>query len=264
MSPAQGNDQGVSAVTDGLNQDPPRISFLVPAYNEENYLLRLIDSVDVARARYLGGKDSIEVIVADNASTDRTAQIARERGCRVQPVAKRVIAAARNGAASAARGEILCFCDADMRIHPETFNAIDACMAAGKTVAGATGVRLERMSLGLAVTFASVIPFVWILGIDTGVVFCRREDFLAVGGYDEGRSYAEDVNFLMKLKRLGRTRGQRFSRLTTAKALSSTRKWDKHGEWHQLRMMITLAIQYPFRRHAVDKFAKSYWYDDPR
>jgi hypothetical protein len=102
------------------------------------------------------------------------------------------------------------------------------------------------------------------MGIDTGVVFCRREDFLAVGGYDEGRSYAEDVNFLMKLKRLGRTRGQRFSRVTSAKALSSTRKWDKHGEWHQLRMMFTLAVQYPFRRHAVDKFAKSYWYDDPR
>lgn len=248
----------------GMSQALPRFSFLVPAYNEENFLPRLIDSVDAARARYRGGKDSIEVIVADNASTDRTAQVARERGCLVQPVEKRVIAAARNGAASAARGEILCFCDADMRIHPETFNVIDNCMAAGKTVAGATGVRLERMSLGLAVTVAFVLPFVWILGIDTGVVFCRRQDFLAVGGYDEGKSFAEDVNFMMKLKLLGRTRGQRLARLTSAKALSSARKWDKHGEWHQLTMMMAMALRYPFRRGAMDEFVKSYWYDDPR
>jgi len=48
---------------------PPRISLVIPAYNEEKYLPRLLDSVDAARARFAGRGD-VEVIVADNVSTD--------------------------------------------------------------------------------------------------------------------------------------------------------------------------------------------------
>jgi len=50
----------------------PRYSLIIPAYNEERLLGRLLDSVDAARATY-GGGDAVEVIVADNAPTDRTA-----------------------------------------------------------------------------------------------------------------------------------------------------------------------------------------------
>ncbi len=56
-----------------MPEAPIRISLVIPAWNEERYLPRLLDSVDAARARYRGGADRIEVIVADNASTDRTA-----------------------------------------------------------------------------------------------------------------------------------------------------------------------------------------------
>jgi len=59
----------------------PRFSLIIPAYNEERLLERLLDSVDAARTAY-GRGDAIEVIVADNASTDRTAVIAATRGCR--------------------------------------------------------------------------------------------------------------------------------------------------------------------------------------
>ncbi|MFB3110649.1 MAG: glycosyltransferase family 2 protein, partial [Gemmatimonadales bacterium] len=106
----------------------PRFSLIIPAYNEEAYLPRLLDTVGIARAAYRDGPDAIEVIVADNGSTDATAEIARASGCRVVSVAKRVIAAARNGGAAVARGALLAFTDADMRIHPETFNAIDEAM----------------------------------------------------------------------------------------------------------------------------------------
>ena len=58
----------------------PRYSVVIPAYNEEKLLGRLLDSLDVARAAY-GNADAIEVIVADNMSTDMTAEIARMRGC---------------------------------------------------------------------------------------------------------------------------------------------------------------------------------------
>ena len=54
-----------------------RFSLIIPAFNEEAYLPRLLDTVDVARARYEGGPGAIEVVVADNASTDATAAVAR-------------------------------------------------------------------------------------------------------------------------------------------------------------------------------------------
>jgi glycosyltransferase involved in cell wall biosynthesis len=86
-----------------------RFSLVIPAHNERELLPRLLDSVDEARARFREGEGGIEVIVVDNASTDGTGDLAAERGCIVVPVANRLIAAARNGGAHAARGEVLCF-----------------------------------------------------------------------------------------------------------------------------------------------------------
>lgn len=242
----------------------PRFSLIVPARNEERYLPDLLDSVDAARARFRGGPQAVEVVVADNVSTDRTALIARQRGCRVVTVEKRVIGAVRNGGARAARGEILCFVDADTRIHPETFNAVEAMMASGRVVAGASGIRLERMSLGLALTLAFFLPLVWITGVDAGVVFCRKEDFDAVGGYNDRRSFAEDVQLLFDLKRLGRRRGQRLGRTRSAKALASLRKFDRYGDWHFLGLIARGLWTMAWRPHARDHWVEEYWYRDRR
>ena len=73
-----------------------RFSLIIPAYNEQLYLPRLFATVSRARSNYHGGPDAIEVIVADNGSTDATPHLARELNCRVAMVEKRVIAAARN------------------------------------------------------------------------------------------------------------------------------------------------------------------------
>lgn len=232
-----------------------RLSLVIPAYNEAKLLPRLLDSVDAARARYAA---PMEVIVADNASTDTTAALAAARGCVVAPVAKRVIGAARNGGAAKARGELLCFIDADSVVHPESFNAIDAALSDPRIVAGATGVRLERWSTGIAVTYAMMVPIIWLLGIDTGIVFCRRADFEAIGGYDESYTFAEDVIFLLALRKLGRARRQRLTRLRPVKAIASTRKFDKHGEWHYFTILAKTAGGKAVR----SEFARKYWYAD--
>ncbi len=48
-----------------------KISFVIPAYNEEAYLERCLNAI----IREIGGREGFEVIVADNNSTDRTCAI---------------------------------------------------------------------------------------------------------------------------------------------------------------------------------------------
>jgi glycosyltransferase involved in cell wall biosynthesis len=240
----------------------PAISLVIPAYNEAKCLPRLLDSIDAARDRFAGGRDAIEVIVADNSSTDDTAAIARARGCQVAPVTRRRIGAARNGGAALATAPILCFCDADMRIHPDSFTAIAAAITDPKVIGGATGVTLDRWSAGIALTFAMLLPLVWTTGMDTGVVFMRREDFERLGGYSEERHFAEDVDFLWKLIRLGGRRGQRLRRLKRVKAIASTRKFDRYGDWHYFWMMPRLALGTFVPRASDHPTARKYWYED--
>jgi glycosyltransferase involved in cell wall biosynthesis len=239
----------------------PRYSIVIPAYNEERLLGRLLDSVDAARAAY-GDEDAIEVIVADNVSTDGTATIAAARGCRVARVEKRVIAAVRNGGARAARGQLLAFVDADSQIHPLTFIEIDKALATGRVVGGATGARLERRSMGIALAYLTLVPIALLTGMDTGVVFMRRQDFEEIGGYDEGRLVAEDVAFLLALKRLGKTRGQRLERVTSAKVIVSTRKFDEFGDWHHFAM-IAEGLRHLMHRQPTE-FTDKYWYKPKR
>jgi len=223
----------------------------------------LLDSMDKAAANYRDGADAIEVIVSDNNSTDNTAEIAHSRGCTVAREEKRIIAAVRNTGARAASGEIFCFVDADSRIHPDSFNVIDSIMSDGKTVAGSTGVKPDRMSPGIALTFYCFFkPMILITGMDTGVVFCRAADFASIGGYDETKLFGEDVDFLVRLKLLGRSRKQKLAHLTSIRAIASMRKFEQHGEWHYIPLLLRgiYAMFFPSRR--FDKFAGKYWYND--
>ena len=224
----------------------------------------MLKSIEIARANYSGGRNQIEILVADNASTDRTAEVAAACGARVVHVAKRRIGAARNGGARASTGEILCFIDADSAVHPQTFDAIDLVMKTGKYVWGVTGATMERMSFPLFITYWMFLPMVLLTGLDIGLSFCRREDFEAVGGYDESRLYAEDVKFPWALKRLGRARGQRTVRLPQVKALGCTRKFDQFGDWHYFWMLGHVFKSLLTWNWHDEKLADRYWYNPGR
>ena len=239
-------------------------SVVIPAYNEARYLPRLLDSIEAARATYGAAPDAVEVVVGNNGSTDDTAAIATARGCIVVNIEKRAIAAARNGAGRAARGDILCFIDADSIIHRESFREIERVMNEGRCVVGATGVQMERMSVGIWLTFITAVVMIRVFGVDTGVVFCRREDFTAIGGYRDDLLAAEDIDFLWRLKRLGRGRGQRFVRARRAQAITSTRKFDRHGDWHYWRFLFAVPLRLLFRRQSLPEIIRGYWYEDRR
>ena len=139
--------------------------------------------------------------------------------------------------------------------------AIAAAMARPHVLGGASGVTMERWSAGIAVTFAIMLPIVWLTGFDTGLVFWWRADFETLGGYDESRMIAEDVDFLVRLRRLGRARGQKLVRLAGVKTITSTRKFDVHGDWHYLRQMPRLGWQLLREPRAISAFARRYWYE---
>jgi len=246
----------------------PRFSIIIPAYNEAILLPRLLDSIEIAATKY--GRDQIEVIVADNLSTDNTRAVAESMGSRVVTVTKRRIAATRNGGANASNGEILCFIDADSAVHPDTFHKIDEAMRSDRIVAGATGVFLERRSIGLMATYLMMMPVMLATGMDTGVVFCRRADFDAVGGYNEELYLAEDVAFLQALKRHGKAKRQRLTRLSGVKALGCTRKFDENGDWHYFPLLIkSLGILAEKGMTVLTKqddipSLTDYWYKPPR
>jgi glycosyltransferase involved in cell wall biosynthesis len=241
-----------------------RISLIIPAHNEEEYLPCLLGSIEIARRRFSFSPESIEVIVVDNQSTDYTATVATRQGCRVVEEKKRVIAAVRNAGARVAQGEIIAFTDADNILHPDTFNEIEKIMASPKVVGGSTGVRLDRMSPGILCAFAIVVPLVWVTGMDTGVVFCRNRDFQNLGGYNEGHLFGEDVDFLWRLIKLGRGRGQRLVRIKKCKAITSTRKFDQFGEWHYPLLVVKFFWSFIVRSYSIEDFARTYWYSDRR
>src|SRR6516225_8721323 len=80
------------------------ISFIIPAYNEELVLGRTLGALNQA-ARASG--QPFEVVLVDDASTDRTADVARQHGARVVSVNHRQIAATRNAGVKESVGEML-------------------------------------------------------------------------------------------------------------------------------------------------------------
>ena len=89
------------------------LSIIIPAFNEERLIERCLQSISVSLvANFTPGVTS-EIIVVDNNSTDKTADLARQAGAQVvfEPINQ--IGRARNAGAAEATGDWLLFLDAD-------------------------------------------------------------------------------------------------------------------------------------------------------
>ena len=88
------------------------LTFVFPCLNEAESLQSCIRAVRESLDK-AGDKLSYEIVVADNGSTDESAEIAVEEGARVVPVDQRGYGAALRGGIEAAQGEYVMFADAD-------------------------------------------------------------------------------------------------------------------------------------------------------
>jgi glycosyltransferase involved in cell wall biosynthesis len=92
----------------------PSVSCIVAVYNGEAYLHEAIDSLMAQEYPRL------EIIVVDDGSTDRTAEVIAGYGDRVRALRQenRGVSVARNRGVASSTGELLCFLDADDRLEP--------------------------------------------------------------------------------------------------------------------------------------------------
>lgn len=223
------------------------LSFVVPAYNEEALLGRTLAALDDAgRASGL----PFEVVVVDDASTDRTAAVAREHGARVVSVNHRQIAATRNAGAREARGDLFIFVDADTVVTADAVRAAVEAMRGG-AAGGGCAFRFDgRVPLYGRALAAVAVPLYRVLGLASGCfLFCTRDAFHAAGGFDERLFGAEEAAMSRALGRVGRFVVLRET-VTT-----SGRKLRAHSAREVLGVLLRLALAGPRsvrRREGLD------------
>jgi len=230
------------------------VSFIIPAYNEERLLGRTLSAIDAA-ARGLA--ESVELIVVDDASTDGTAAVAQAQGAQVVSVHCRHIAATRNAGAKAATGAMLVFVDADTIVSQAAVRGAIAAMRAGAAGGGCAFHFDGRLPLYGRVLAAVAVPLYRWAGLASGCfLFCTRDAFAAVGGFDETLFGAEEAAMSRALRRHGR-----FVILREA-VTTSGRKLRAHSGREVLGTLLRLALRGPKamrRRDSLD-----IWYGERR
>ncbi len=116
-------------------------------------------------------------------------------------------------------------------MSPGTLVVIDRALSSGTTVGGGTLIRPDRSSPGIQTTLLLFNLFILIFGISGGLFWCAREDFEAIGGFNENLISGEDVDFARRLKAYGKQVQRPFSTLRAAHIVTSCRKFDAFGDW---------------------------------
>jgi glycosyltransferase involved in cell wall biosynthesis len=239
-----------------------RISVVVPAFNEERLLPESLASIRAAMASFGALGWESELIVCDNNSTDRTAEIARSAGAQVvfEPVNQ--ISRARNTGAACACGDWIFFVDADSTpgagLFLEAAEAIRAgCLAGGSTVTHEDphpGVVLVAGIWNLVSRTAK-----WAAG---SFIFCEAAAFREAGGFSEELYASEEIDLFRRLKRLARRDKRAIVILHRHPLLTSDRKLRLYG-WGELFRFLAKTVVSRGRtlRSRKDCFA---WYDGRR
>jgi cellulose synthase/poly-beta-1,6-N-acetylglucosamine synthase-like glycosyltransferase len=204
--------------TPPVSEFHPPVSILIPAYNEEEFIRTVIESADASAARYPG---RVELIVANDGSSDHTLAIAQDAIAHLRHTRGVVVdlphggkSSALNSALALATGEIVIRCDGDTQIDPvRGFAAMIPHFADAEVGAVQGGIlprqrdgwtrKLRALEVawnhyllrpgGMATRTAEVVD-----GLFSAF---RRRDLVDVGGWIPWNG--EDTEISIRLQRLG-------------------------------------------------------------
>ncbi len=216
-----------------------KISLIVPAFNEERLLAGSLAAMRAAMQAFHDAGWASELIVCDNNSSDRTAEIAREAGAAVvfEPVNQ--IARARNAGAAHASGDWLVFVDADSYPDSRLFSDVVKTVESGRAIGGGATVTFDiddrAVRAALAAWNALSRAAKWAAG---SFIFCEAGAFRELGGFSEALYAAEEIDFSRRLKRLARRRGLEVAILHRHPLRTSARKAQLYTKREQLAFML--------------------------
>jgi glycosyltransferase involved in cell wall biosynthesis len=240
-----------------------KISIVVPAFNEEKLIAETLRRIRVAMEAFdrLGWPG--ELIVCDNNSTDRTAELARSAGATVVFESVNQIARARNKGAEAASGDWLIFVDADSYPSAELFAEVAAVIQTGRYLYGGCIVKMDGADLvvglvgGLWNTISRVTKYA-----AGSFIFCETAAFRQIGGFDNQLFASEELDLSKRLKRLAREKGKRAIILRRHPLVTSARKMHLYSSREHLRLLVRTI--FGWRRTLTSREACHLWYDGRR
>ena len=239
--------------------EKPLFSVVIPAHNEEKYIGKCIRSIRSA-SKYVA-PDQVEIIVVANRCTDGTEALAKRLGARVLKNDYKCISAIRNTGVKSAKGDVVVTIDADSLMTKHSLKEIREMLESGEYVGGGTNPKFDRMSLGIF--FSSLYVAMNVIPIAlknkaplSGAMFWfYKKDFMLVGGFDESLVSLEDMDFAVRLNKLGIQRGQKYGTLKQSYIVTSSRKFDEFGDWYLIKnRKLTKRIFTGKDQEAADQF----------
>ncbi|MBU2589200.1 MAG: glycosyltransferase family 2 protein [Nanoarchaeota archaeon] len=191
------------------------LSIIIPAYNEEKYIQKTLESINV---------DNVEVIVVCNGCTDKTFKVASNyakksnKKIKVFNLKKKGVSIARNYGAKKASKKRLIFLDADIRVWHDVLEKINKT----KKTVGTCYVRpdIERFVPKALMKLKNLTHK---MGTCTGLIFCDKNLFFTIGGFDETMQIGEDGRFLRHARKAGKYG------VVKAFAYNNMRRFEKKG-----------------------------------
>src|ERR1039458_8712232 len=182
-----------------------RLSFVVPAYNEEAYLPACLESI-LAQTGDLG--DTVEIIVVNNASTDRTREVVLGyAGVRVVDEPHSGLTFARQAGFAASTGELIANVDSDSRLTPGWVQRVLDEFAADPKLVGLSGPFIyydmtdsQRLSVRVFYVIAFLVYVInrWVLRagsmVQGGNFVLRRDGLEKIGGFNTAISFYREEN----------------------------------------------------------------------
>ena len=183
------------------------ISVIIAAFNASQTLHKTLEAVK------LSSVGPLDIIVVDDSSIEDTAAVARQHGCTVLSTNRRSgPGCARNLGAAQARGDVLVFLDADVRVHHESLRLLVAHLD-DPAIGAAFGAYDENpLDAGFFSRYRNLLHChthrvgrVEASTFWAGFGAIRRELFQEFGGFDESydSSSIEDIELGMRLNAAG-------------------------------------------------------------